>query len=236
MTHSQSLASPKPTIWFWKNRFAALFLALNSLMVPKAFTSEVPAYQPVTQVNAAYLGAIVYPGFRLGVERPYRYVQVDKIKHGSIKSMLRQRYLNLSLGMFHHLTFQNHWMLQAEKVNRRQKQGGYFIQYHFGAGVSRAFAAGPDYEVQDDGSIHKVPLAGNWYAMVSLGAGIGYNFLMKKQKPVSVFLKQNWQFFFPYNAFLLPMPTIEIGLNWRCPLLWKSNPKLTYKRKLNRNK
>lgn len=201
----------------------------------KASTRNVNHYSPKTGIRAAYLGSIIYPGFIVGVERPYRYIRVDKIKPHKTKTLFKERYLSYSFGMYHQSGHHTNFLLQSEWVRRRQKSKGLYYESLLGAGLSRTFVNGAAYTVNDDGQVEKAPLSGNYYAITSLGAAIGYNANMKKEKPYSFYLKHQWLVLFPHNSFLTLRPTIEVGLNYNLSGFWVASPTFRMKEK-QRNK
>lgn len=171
-------------------------------------------YSPTTGIRAAYVGAILFPGVKAGVERPYTYTQIDRVKPQKTKTFYRERYLSYSLGMYHHPTFHSHYFLQTEWIARRQKSNGFYREGGLGLGLSRTFVDGAAFSVSDNGEVVKEPMSGNWYGLATVSGGFGYNARMKSGKPYSVYLKNQLLFFFPHNSLVNLRPTIEIGFNY----------------------
>lgn len=172
----------------------------NQMQAQEALT-ESPAmqatYAPSTGFRAEYLGAIISPGFKLGVERPFKYTQIDKFQKNKTKTLYKERYCSYSLGMYHRNNYHTNIFSQAELIARRQKSKGLYYESSLGLGLSRTFVDGATFSVSDDGEVEKIPLSGNWYTLASLGGGIGYNASLTKQKPYSVYLKYHFLFMFP---------------------------------------
>jgi hypothetical protein len=104
-----------------------------SIFVLAAFTcfSESKAQSivdlPKTGIKTAYMGSITYPGFKIGLEYPYKVIQLDKTKSWGTKTILKERYITLNLGFYHHPTFHDNFYLLAEWQLRRQKSNGWFF-------------------------------------------------------------------------------------------------------------
>ena len=60
-----------------------LIFVLGTLLWPllmEAQSASLALPMPQTSLKAAYLGSFVYPGFKLGLERPYKVIQFQKNK------------------------------------------------------------------------------------------------------------------------------------------------------------
>jgi hypothetical protein len=197
-------------------------------------------YSPATGVRGSILGSIIYPGFKIGVDRPFKYTKVEKFRTMSpvfgnkTKTYYKERYLSYNFGMYHQKSYHTNYLVQTEWIARRQKSKGFYVESSFGLGLSRTFVDGATYSVSDNGEIKKVPLAGNWFALASVGGGIGYNANSMKQKPFSIYLKHQWIFLFPYNAFVTPRPIVELGFNYNLSGFWDASPKFKHKTKQSR--
>ncbi|HEY3390784.1 MAG TPA: hypothetical protein VGK38_14495 [Prolixibacteraceae bacterium] len=88
-------------------------------------------------------------------------------------------------------------------------------------GLSRTFLGGTTYQVDDKGNVSVERFAGYYYALVSVGGGIGYDFSKTKQKPFLIFSKFNMLMMFPYNSTIYLRPVMEIGLIYK-PLYFLS--------------
>lgn len=166
-----------------------------------------------TGIRGSYVAAIAYPGFKLGVEKPYKVKRTERSRGENIHYSFRERYIVLNLGMYHHKTFHTNYFLMAEWQMRIQRSGGFFIEFSPGLGASRTFLAGPAYKVDNAGNVTKVPYAGYYYAAATFGGGPGYNFYMKgKQRPFKLFFRSNILILYPYNKFIYPRHSVELGL------------------------
>jgi hypothetical protein len=191
-------------------------------------------YRPQTGIRAAYLGSVIYPGFKIGLEKPYKVTQKDKLTTKKVNTLYKERYFSYSLGMYHQWRYHSHYFLQAEWVKRRQKSKGFYYEGSLGAGASRTFIDGPAYTVTDHGDIRKALLPGNGFAHLNMGGGMGYHGHFRLQKPVTIYLKHHWHFFFPYNGLVTPRLTIELGINYLMSDFWQANPTFKYQQKQSR--
>ncbi|MBK6948787.1 MAG: hypothetical protein IPH16_12710 [Haliscomenobacter sp.] len=61
-----------------KSLFFLLFLLFSRVALAQDAALPIPL--PETGIKAAYLGALIYPGLKIGIERPFKVFQVDKVK------------------------------------------------------------------------------------------------------------------------------------------------------------
>jgi hypothetical protein len=164
-------------------------------------------------VKASYLGSITYPGFKLGVEFPMYAKEKTRIKsNGVTKIKLKERFVTANLSLYHHPTVHTNIMLNAEWLMRKTRQNGWFSEFAPSLGLSRTFLDGTTYKQNDAGGFDKVNLAGHTYFMASIMGGVGYDFNVKQEKPIKAYFKYGLLIFAPFNSFILPRPTVEIGV------------------------
>jgi hypothetical protein len=199
-----------------------LILGLTNL----CFAQNAAPQMPQTSLKAAYLGSVVYPGFKIGIERPYKVIQVEKKRKNGTKIILKERSLTANLGFYHHETFHDNFYLLIERQKRRQKMSGWFSEIAPGIGYSRTFLGGTTYKVDDAGVVTKKTAAGYNYAMVSVAFGGGYNFAMKRDLPIKAYYKVSLFTMFPYNSFVYLRPTLELGATYALGNFWKATPKI----------
>lgn len=167
----------------------------------------------IPNLKAAYLGSISYPGFTIGVEFPmYAKEKTITRKSGLVKKKMKERFITANLGMYHHPTVHTNFMLSAEWQMRKTRRNGWFTEFSSGLGFSRTFLDGTTYKQNKSGGFDKVKLAGYNYFMASVKGGFGYDFNIKKEKPFKIYCKGGLVIFAPYNSFLLPRPTVELGV------------------------
>ncbi len=160
-------------------------------------------------VNIAYLGAVAYPGMKLGVELPMIEKTIIK-KNG--KLITKDRFININYGFYHHSTFHSNNWLTAEWLKRRSNPKGFMTEANVGLGYSRTFLTNATYEVDDNGQIIKINSAGNNYLHFTMGVGLGYTFKKETKIPITGYLKTNLMILTPYNHFIYLRPTLELGV------------------------
>jgi hypothetical protein len=188
--------------------FSMLFVASHFLAQAQNEKTEA-----ATNIKAAYMGSIVYPGFKVGIERPYKHIEKTK-KNGKV--IQKDRFLSLNLGFYKHQTFHSNVYLLAERIRRRTAPSGFFMETAPGIGVSRTFLDGTTYNVSDAGEVTKKTAAGYTYAMLSLAGSIGYDFSKKSEnRPFAMYLKPSVFVMLPYNSFVYARPTLELGIIYK---------------------
>jgi hypothetical protein len=164
-------------------------------------------------IKVAYLGAIVYPGFKAGVEFPmYAKLKTKTKKSGKTKTKLKERFITANFSMYHHPTVHTNLMLLGEWQMRKTRKNAWFTEFAPGLGFSHTFLAAETYRQNEAGNIEKVKLAGDNYFLTSLSGGFGYDFLPKKEKSMKVYARGSLVFHLPYSNLFLPKPTVEIGV------------------------
>lgn len=182
-----------------------------------------------TGIKTSYLGSVIYPGFSLGIDRPYKITEVNKRFMKKPLAFYKERYYGLSINMYHHSDFHTNLFVLGEWTNRRQYNKGLYIESTIGLGLSRTFIDGATFEVTDSGEIRKVSLAGSFYGLGNIAFALGYNFGMKGNTPFNVFLKPGALLFFPFNNDWLERYTIQTGFIVRLNNFWKASPSYSIK-------
>jgi hypothetical protein len=193
-----------------------LFRILFFVLASSALFLQAQDIAPVVSnsIRVSYMGSVTYPGFKVGYEMPYKQTQVFKERRTVVKTFTKERSLNVNFGMYHHPTFHDNYFMQAEWNFRRQKGKGIFYEFSPGMGASRTFLTSATYEVDDRGNVSKVPLAGNYFALLSVSGSVGYNLSLMGNLPGKVFVKPGLLFLLPYSKLAYPRPTVELGYSW----------------------
>lgn len=200
-------------------------LCIGLLCLQKVYTQNtIPL--PQTGIKAAYMGSVIYPGFKVGIERPTKVIQLEKGR----KTILRERYWTLNFAFYHHQTFHSNLYLLAERQLRRQYGNGFFLESALGLGFSRTFLSGATYQVENE-TISKKTLAGHNYAMFSFAGGLGYDFSKKRKVPLKAYFKPSLFFLAPYNSFVYARPTVELGVIYSPSNFFKAEPSVKIKKK-----
>jgi hypothetical protein len=187
---------------------------------------------PQTAIKAAYMGSIVYPGFKIGIERPFSVKQIDKRKYWGVKTILKEKFLTLNVGFYHHTTFHDNLYVLAEFEKRRQQPKGMFYEFSTGLGYSQTFLDGTVYKVDDSGKVTSSTSGGYGYGMFSIATGIGYDFSQKDDtNPLKIYLKPSILVMAPYNSSIYFRPTVEIGAIYPLESFLKAKPNFKFKQK-----
>ena len=169
-----------------------------------------------SNLSSSYISSLIYPGARFGVELPVNTIYISKIrKSGRTKDFTKDRFVTASLSGYHHPAFHDNIYISAGWTMRRTKSHGFLTEFSPEIGLSRTFLGGTTYRVDDNGIVTIKRAAGYYYALVSVGGGIGYDFSKTKQKPFLLFSKFNLLMMFPYNSTIYLRPVMEIGLIYK---------------------
>jgi hypothetical protein len=180
----------------------------------------------------SYNTSLIYPGFRCGAEIPQRIIHLIKTKkHEKEVNIDKERYLTVNLSFYHHPSFHNNLYLTAGWTMRRLNQSGFFTEFAPEIGISRTFLNGTTYRVNDNGNVSIEKGAGYFYALLSLGGGIGYDAGKTKKMPFSIFSRFNVLTLFPYNSTFYFRPSINIGIIYKAKLFSVSKVKVQFRRK-----
>jgi hypothetical protein len=170
---------------------------------------------PKTSFKAAYMSSVTLPGFKIGMEYLNKTKLKLKQKSWGTKTISKERYWTLNLGLYHQPELHTNLYLLGEKQFRRQYGKGFFMDLAPGFGYSRAFLTEETYVLTKDGTVSKKTLTGNNYAMLSIGGAVGYDFSKMKKLPLKVYLKPSLFAILPYNSSKYIRPTYEIGLIYK---------------------
>jgi hypothetical protein len=200
-------------------------MLLCSLCVQAQDQLTNPEFTPKTGLKASYLGSITYPGAKIGIELPILVKQMTK-RNGS-KIVLKERYLTANVGFYHHPDFHDNLMLNVEWQMRRQgTKRGWFGEWAPNIGYSRTFLDGTAYEKDASGNIVQNKGAGHSMFMFGVSGGFGYDFSKTQNLPMKAFFKASITAFTPFNTFLYPRPSVELGLVYVPHSFLKMKPKV----------
>lgn len=161
----------------------------------------------------SYVSSIIYPGLSTGAEIPLLHLNKELFKK-SRPGYFKERFVSGNLNWYHHPGFHDNLYITAEWVLRRTHYRGFISEFSMGPGFSRTFLGGTTYKVNDDGNVSVVKLAGYYYALVTFGGGVGYDFSMHKNLPFSAFSKMNLIIMYPYNSTIYFRPVLELGVRY----------------------
>ena len=167
-------------------------------------------------LKASYNSSLIYPGARLGAEYSVKSFKVVKTKKsGKMKDFDKERFVSANLGWYHHPYFHDNFYFTAGWTMRRTKSTGFFTEFSPEIGLSRTFLGGTTYKVDNNGNVSIVRLAGYYYALLSIGGGVGYDFSKIRQIPIMLFYKLNLLSMYPYNTTIYLRPAMEFGIIYK---------------------
>jgi hypothetical protein len=169
-----------------------------------------------SNIITSYNSSMIYPGARIGIEIPVSNVDLKRnLKTGNTKSILKERFVSVAAGWYHHPGFHDNLYFTLEWTMRRTNESGLFTQFSTGPGYSRTFLGGTTYSVDNIGNVSVIRSAGYNYALITAGGGIGYNLAGRIRLPVSILYKFDIMMMFPYNNTLYFRPVMELGIIYR---------------------
>jgi hypothetical protein len=195
--------------------YISIIMVLGCTMIRAQSDSISSLIKSPYNIKLSYNSSLIYPGISAGFEFPLQKLNAGlMVKYKKNISIARERLITGNLNWYHHPYFHDNLYLTAEWVMRRTNSNGIVSEFACGSGLSRTFLGGTTYRVSDAGEVSVVKLAGYTYALFTIGGGFGYDFSVKKKKPVSAIAKMNLISMFPYNSTIYMRPVLEIGV--RC--------------------
>ncbi|MEQ9413579.1 MAG: hypothetical protein RIF39_07095 [Cyclobacteriaceae bacterium] len=183
-------------------------------------------------ITVSYYGNfLIDPGFKIGVERPFKIIQKTLLKKNGKKRINQHVFLNtVNLGYYYTAEHNHSFFLNTELGYRKVRKSGFKTETFLGLGYMRTFLTDETYKVEGDNvSIDKA--AGSNYFMPSLSFGIGYDNSVKQEPfPFAISLRPNVFIRYPYNGAVLPQLTIELNFSYRFNA-FSSKTKQIYKSK-----
>jgi hypothetical protein len=190
-----------------------IFLLLTTIKI-NAQDSLVSDQRKIKGLNISYFGEyLTHYGLKIGIEYPIWIKEKVKTKKSS-KEIPKQKLIFISGNIGGYFHKRNHIgiFVNSEIGYRKTRLRGFRYEFLIGLGYFHTFLQGDTYEVNDDGSVERIPLAGQANLMIPISAGIGYDFKFCYNKPFNLYLKPGFFIQYPYNLAIAIRPTIEFGL------------------------
>lgn len=197
-----------------------LFLCFNisRLEAQKCKTDSIVNAKVQMPLTLSYFSNfIIDPGVKLGIERPFSIIQKDKVKKNGKQKSNKHIFLNtLNMGYYYTNEHNHSPFLNMEVGYRKIRKSGFKTETFLGIGYMRTILTDETYEVDNDGNVNKIGLAGSSYFMPSICFGLGYdNSYHNKNFPISVSAKPNLFFRLPYNHSILTQLGVELNLSYK---------------------
>lgn len=168
-------------------------------------------------IYISLVGAVKYPGLKIGAEYPVITKNIKKEKrNGKYKRITKDREITTHLGFYYHKDYNTNIFLHAGYLLQRTNRNGWQRSFEPQIGISRTFINAPVYAVKDDGEVSKIKGAGDFYFAPALSFGFGKDFSMKNSAlPLALFTKATLFTNYPYNNFLYARGMIEVGARYK---------------------
>jgi hypothetical protein len=150
---------------------------------------------------------------------------VDFVIHSKQKNITRRsgktiqrtkdRIINADIGFYRYGFNHTGLMFSPTIGTRYTKQSGYYFETQAGLGLLRTFYDGRVYEVDGNGNVKEKKAFGRLYATTQLAMVFGWDFSKNHSKhPIAIQLKPILWVQYPYNSFVLPHGSIELGIKY----------------------
>ena len=179
--------------------------AQDSLMISK---------KKIKGFSVSYFGqGYSHYGVKIGTEYPLWTKEKIKTKK-SLKEIHKNKliFVTGNVGCYIHRRNTVGVFINSEIGYRKTRKNGFMYEFLLGLGYLHSFLQGDTYEVNADGSVKQVFLAGRSSFMPALCGGIGYDFDYRYHKHFSVFLKPGFFVQYPFNTALAARTSIELGI------------------------
>lgn len=180
-----------------------------------------------TGIKLGYQSTLIYPGYRTGLERPFRVVEHTKnLRSGSVRHFTKTHYWLAETGYYHHRNFHDHFFLAGGWLYRRANSRRVFTEFSALLGYSRTFLGATTYIVEAATRQVRVrPKAGYHYAILSPGFGVG----RQLQRGWSVYWRGGFFLMHPSNNSVYLRPVLDAGVIYQPAVFWVAHPKLIRK-------
>lgn len=208
-----------------------IFVVLQLIAFVSAAQELNPIYEHGLTVSGSFVGALKYPGLKVGTS--YRVIdkKIEKAKSGGrIKTLLKNRNVIAHLGFYSHPDYNVNFFLQGGYQWQRMRSTGWFRTIEPQLGISRTLIDGAVYKVTNDGTVNKRNSAGHFYLAPSVSLGLGKDLSLKHESlPLTAFIKATLYTNFPYNNFIYFRLMAELGLSYHLPRIMVHKVKTKYK-------
>jgi hypothetical protein len=155
-------------------------------------------------------------GFTAGVDFVVHSTQKNITRrNGKTLQRTKDRIVNADIGLYRYSFNHTGLMFMPTIGTRYTKQGGYYFETQAGIGLLRTFYDGRVYEVDGSGNVKEKKAFGRYYTTTQLALVFGYDFSKCTHlRPIAIQLKPILWVQYPYNSFLLPHGSLELGIKY----------------------
>ena len=155
-------------------------------------------------------------GFATGIDFPI-HSKVKKFinKNGHETISNRDLIFSADIG-FYRYQFNHSGLFFLPSIGKRYSgDGSYYFEMQLGMGVLRTFYDGIVYTVDNSGTIKVKNTFGRYYAVSSFAVVFGHDFENDHtSRPFTIQLKPSFWIQYPYNSYLLPHLSAELGFKY----------------------
>lgn len=176
--------------------------------------SLVVNHKLINGFSASYFGqGYSHYGAKIGTEYPLWTKEKIKTKK-NLNEIHKKKlvFVTANVGCYIHRRNNVGVFINSEIGYRKTRRNGFMYEFLLGLGYLHTFLQGDTYEVNDDGSVKQVFLAGRSSLMPSLCGGIGYNFDYHYHKHFSLFIKPGFFVQYPFNTAFAARTSFELGI------------------------
>ena len=174
-------------------------------------------------MRVSYFGVLLtHPGIKIGSEYSLLKSEKLKIKNDKLKINTSQLFISPNLGVYYHKRNQIGFFINTEITYQKIFYCGFLWEITLGAGYLRTFLPNTTYQVDNQGHVKKVFLAGSNYFMPSFSMAVGKRFVRKSNKHLSFFFKPTIFLYMPYNTNKYPAPNIVFEFCLRYENIFKN--------------
>ena len=175
-----------------------------------------PAVERGVNGHVSLVGALKYPGVKVGADYMVIQKEIEKTKRsGVVRRIYKNRYVTTNVGFYHHKDYNTNFFLQGGYQWERMRSSGWFTALEPQLGISRTLIDGIVYKVSDDGNVTRRKGAGHFYVAPSLSFALGKDLsLMNENLPLTIFSKVTLYSNFPYNNFVYVRVMAEVGVSY----------------------
>jgi hypothetical protein len=190
---------------------AILLISLNPVKAQDSLKINQPL---IKGISVSYFAEyFMHYGIKIGTEYPLWSHEKIKVRK-NLKEIHKNKsvFVTGNIGCYVQKRYHVGLFVNSELGYRKTRSKGISCEWLLGLGYLHTFLQGDTYQVNDDGSVERVKLAGQSNLMALLAFGVGYNFNYYYHKPYAFHLKPGFFIQYPYNTAIAVRPTIDLGV------------------------
>lgn len=189
------------------------FKILGLLLIIPICSNAQADYKSSWQMG--YYGDVIFhPGVKIGYEYALKNWTKTSIKKKG--EVLKYKTFNTGIDfMYYWHPKHHHGLIVSPALSyRRIKENGRFFQIKLNLGLHRSLVDGTTYQVEKDGTVSKLGLAGQNTIYNSFSVGFGKDLSIKKEVPIRYYFDMGISGRFPYNHSYLVGFNLGFGIHY----------------------